>query len=185
LKAKLAQIADIKTGIFAKPESDGEVVYLQAKHFNEFGKLSSIPHADLKTDNLTNKHLLKHDDIVFAAKGSKNFAAVYQSDFRAVASTTFFVIKIRVSHVLPEYLAWILNNSEMQSILKRHAIGSSMVSISKAVLEELEISVPTIEKQKQIVEISRLSKTEHELRLKIAELRQRQIQQQITHVIKE
>lgn len=184
LKAKLSQIAEIKTGIFAKPGFEGEVVYLQVKHFDEFGELGSSLWADLKADGFTDKHLLKRGDILFAAKGTKNFAAVYERDFPAVASTTFFVIRIRESKVLPEYLVWLFNNSVMQTFLKRHAIGSSIVSISKAVLKELEITVPSIEKQKQVLEISRLGKEEHNLRLKIAELRQHQIQQAINKAIK-
>lgn len=184
MNTNLTQIADIKTGIFAKTELTGEVVYLQAKHFDEFGELSSVLQADLETANLTDKHLLRNGDVLFAAKGTKNFASVFRGEFLAVASTTFFVIRVRESLILPDYLAWILNSSATQSLLKRHAIGSAMVSISKAVLEELEISIPPIEKQKQILEISRLSKAERDLRLKIAELRQRQIQQQITNVIK-
>lgn len=184
MNTKLSQIAEIKTGIFAKPELEGKVVYLQAKHFNEFGDLGTSLWPDLTADGLTDKHLLKPGDVLFAAKGTKNFAAVYKGDFPAVASTTFFVIRIRESKVLPDYLVWILNNSVMQNFLKRQAIGSSIVSISKTVLKELEITVPSIEKQKQVLKISRLGKEEHDLRLKIAELRQLRIQQEITNAIK-
>ncbi len=183
MKVKLSQLANIKTGIFAKPEPDGDAVYLQAKHFNEFGELVSVLHADLKSSGLTEKHLLTHGDVLFAAKGSKNFAAVYDHDFPAVASTTFLVVRIRESKVLPGYLVWFLNSSAAQFELKRNALGSAMVSISKAVLEDLEITIPSIEKQKQILEISRLSKAEFDLRLKIAELGQLRIQQAIIKAI--
>ena len=59
-----------------------------------------------------------------------------------------------------------------------------MVSISKTVLEEMEISIPALEKQKKILEISKLAKQENELRIKIAGLRQIQIQQEIINSIK-
>lgn len=184
MRLTLIEIADIKTGIFAKPELEGSVVYLQAKHFDESGKWQTAVQPDLRLDSQINKHLLNDGDVLFAAKGSKNFASVYRGSFRAVASTTFFVIRIRESNILPEYLGWILNNSATRAFLKRHAIGSAMVSISKAVLGDLEISIPGIEKQKQILAISLLSNKEQNLRLRIAQLRQFQTQQAIDNAIR-
>lgn len=184
VRQKLSQLANVRTGVFGKPGSAGDAVYLQAKHFNDLGEMVSAPPADLKIAGPVKRHLLNADDILFAAKGSKNFAAVYHGYFPAVASTTFFVLRLRDQSVLPEYLSWFLNSQATQALLKRQAIGSAMVSISKTVLEDLELSVPSIERQKQILAIARLSKTEHDLRLRIAELRQNQIQHQITNAIK-
>ena len=184
MNTKLSQIAEIKTGIFARPELEGEIIYLQAKDFDEFGDLSAILQAELKADSLTDKHLLKSGDVLFAAKGSKNFATVYRTNFPAVASTTFFVIRIREPIVLPEYLVWLLNNSATKKLLKGQAIGSSISSISKKVLEELEITIPSLEKQRLILAISRLIRTEHDLRLKVAELRQLRTQLAINRAIK-
>ena len=185
MKRNLSSVVEIKTGIFAKPILKGEAFYLQAKNFDESGKIVKPLFPDLAIDRLTQKHLLKVGDVLFAAKGSKNFAICFdEENMQAVASTTFFVLRIQSKLVLPEYLAWVLNNSLTQNFLKRNAIGTSMVSISKTVLEEMEISIPTLEKQKNILEISRLAKQENELRLKIAELRQIQIQQEIINAIK-
>lgn len=177
-------IAEIKTGIFAKPGLEGEVVYLQARHFDKFGDLQSSLKADLRQNDVMAKHLLRNGDILFAAKGWKNFATVYRGDFPAVASTTFFVLRIRESDVLPEFLVWLLNDPKTKERLKGQATGSAMVSISKSVLGNLEINIPSVEKQRQVLEVSHLMKKENEIRLKIAELRQQQIQQQINKAIK-
>jgi hypothetical protein len=67
LKTKLKHIASIQTGFFAKPKTNGEVVYLQAKYFNEAGELISTFHPDLKADDISEKHLLRHGDVLFAA----------------------------------------------------------------------------------------------------------------------
>ena len=42
-------------------------MYLQAKHFDESGKLHSTPHPDLRPDSITEKHMLKPGDVLFAA----------------------------------------------------------------------------------------------------------------------
>ncbi|MDD2798892.1 MAG: restriction endonuclease subunit S [Bacteroidales bacterium] len=187
MKTIIRHIASIQTGVFAKPIPDGDVIYLQAKHFNEAGQIIAEFHPDLMADTISERHLLRQGDVLFAAKGTKNFAAVYNIEESAVASTSFFVIRLEEEYkgrVLPEYLAWWMNHPMNQAILKGQAMGSSIASISKGVLEELEISVPPIQKQEMILRISQLRNKEIELRQQIEMLRDKQIQQQILNAIK-
>jgi restriction endonuclease S subunit len=184
LKDCIKNISKTQTGLFAKPSATGEIVYLQGKHFDDNGILRHTLHPDLPANHITRKHLLKPGDVIFAAKGSKNFAAVYESgNPSAVASTSFFVLRLTTETMLPEYFAWFLNNPSTQTLLKAQAIGTSMASISKAVLEELEIPIPSLETQKAIIQIARLRNIEKKLKLQIEVLREKQIQQQILNVI--
>ena len=188
MKHKVKHIANIRTGVFAKPVSKGDIIYLQAKHFDRKGRLNSILRPNLSSVGIGEKHLLKEGDVLFAAKGTKNFAAWYKDkDIPAVASTSFFVIRLIDNFhnkILPEFLAWYINQPISQRFLKMRARGTSMVSISKAALEELEIPVPEIKTQQTILKISHLSITEKELTRKIGILREKQIQQKIINVIK-
>src|SRR5690606_7597555 len=103
-------------------------------------QLHAALHPDLMAENISQKHLLTPGDVLFAAKGSKNFAAVYEEhNPPAVASTSFFVIQLTVDSVHPAYLAWLLNSTAVQTLLKSQAIGTSLPSISKEVLMSLEI----------------------------------------------
>ncbi|NQT78292.1 MAG: restriction endonuclease subunit S [Bacteroidetes bacterium] len=185
MKAALGHIANIQTGVFAKPVARGEIVYLQAKHFNERGQLTGLLHPDLNASQITEKHLLRQGDILFAAKGTKNFTALYEgNNMPAVASTSFFVIRLQEMNVLPEYLTWFLNHPNTQRLLKGKARGTSIVSISKSVLAELEIPVPEIQLQELILKIHHLRNKEKELKQQIETLREKQIQQQIIKVLK-
>lgn len=184
MKTLIKNITNIQTGLFAKPAGIGEIVYLQSKHFDEYGQLHSVLHPDLLAEGISEKHLLKDGDVLFAAKGTKNFAAVFENHNEpSVASTSFFVIRPTDKKVLPQYLAWFLNNYNTQTLLKGQAIGTSIPSISKQVLENLEIPVPEIKTQKAIVEISKLRNKEKSLKRKIETLREKQIQQQIIQAI--
>lgn len=184
MKIELGNIASIQTGLFSKTVSDGEIVYLQVKHFDENGILQKALHPDLKEDTVTDRHLLWDKDILFAAKGTKNFAALYeQSDFPCVASTTFFVIRLSDRKVLPEYLVWFMNQPHTQKILKSGAIGSSIVSISKSVLEKIEVPIPSIQIQKNILKIVALRNKEKCIKSRIEQLRTQQIQHQINQLI--
>ena len=185
MKTLIKDITNIQTGLFAKPAGSGELVYLQSKHFDEYGQLHSVLHPDLIAEGISEKHLLKEGDVVFAAKGTKNFAAVFENHNEpSVASTSFFVIRITDQKLLPQYLAWVLNSHTIQILLKGQAIGTSIPSISKQVLENLEITVPSIETQKAILQITKLRNNEKSLKKKIETLREKQIQQQIINAIK-
>jgi restriction endonuclease S subunit len=185
LKTALKYITSIQTGVFAKPVQKGEIVYLQSKHFDENGELAETLYPDLNADSKIDKHLLRKGDVLFAAKGTKNFAAWYENDnIPAVASTSFFVIRLQDKNVLPGYLSWFLNHPETQSFLKAFARGTSIASISKAVLTELEIPVPTIQKQELILQLFKLRNKEKNLKQQIEILREKEIQQLLINAIK-
>ncbi len=181
----LKHITSIQTGVFAKPVQKGEIVYLQAKHFDENGELTETLYPDLDANSKIHKHLLKIGDVLFAAKGTKNFAAWYENDnMPAVASTSFFVIRLHDKNVLPRYLTWFLNHPSIQALLKAQARGSSIASISKAVLSELEIPIPNLQKQELILKIFELRNKEKNLKQQIENLREKEIQNLLINTIK-
>lgn len=185
MKPLIKDITITKTGLFAKPTGKGKVVYLQSKYFDEYGNLTAALYPDLESDSISDKHLLNAGDVLFAAKGTKNFATVYESgNPPAVASTSFFVIRLTDKNVLPEFLAWFLNHPQTQSLLKGKARGTSIPSITKSVLENLELVIPPIEKQKLIVRLSQLVLQETDLRERIFTQRKQLIEQQIINAIK-
>jgi restriction endonuclease S subunit len=93
------------------------------------------------------------------------------------------VIRPADKKVLPQYLAWFLNNHTTQTLLKGQAIGTSIPSISKHVLENLEITVPNIEIQKAILQITKLRNKEKSLKQKIETLKDMKINQQLFQAI--
>jgi restriction endonuclease S subunit len=185
MKTILKNIATIQTGLFANDFKNGEIVYLQTKHFNDDGTLKQSLYPDLSRNKIDENHILKNGDVLFAAKGGRNFAIPYINiKYLCVASTSFFVIRIIDENILPEYLSWFLNHPSTLRILKSQAIGTSIPSISKAVLQELELSIPDLKTQKTIVHIADLRKKEKKILLDIESLREHQIQQQIFNALK-
>ena len=181
LKYSIQNIATIYSGIYATTGLSGEVVYLQANHFSEHGQLASTLIPNLYLNQQTQKHLLRDGDILFAAKGHKNFATVYEEkNGLCVASSTFLVVRINEDfkdNLLPEFLAWYINNPATQKWLKANAIGSALPSISKSKLLELEIQVPELAKQDAILKIYALRLQEREIQVQLIDKKEQYLQQ--------
>ena len=73
--------------------------------------------------------------------------------------------------VLPEYLNWYISQRDAQIFLTRRAKGTVQKMIRKQAIEDLEVALPTLEKQKNIVELATLSAREQTLLHTLADKR--------------
>ena len=168
---KLNNIATIQTGVFAKTTPNPDALYLQQSDFDSRGELRDTAQPTIATDNP--KHLLAAGDLLLASKGNNNICVIVpEIEQKCVASPSFLAIRLHdKSAILPEFVAWYLNLPTIQNTLSAQARGTSIMSISKATLGELEIPIPPIERQKKYIELSKLQKREQELYKTIAERR--------------
>ena len=168
---KLNNIATIQTGVFAKTTPHPNALYLQQSDFDGNGELRNTTQPTIAVDNP--KHLLTAGDLLLASKGNNNMCVIVpEIEQKCVASPSFLVLRLHdKSAILPEFVAWYLNLPATQTTLAAQARGTSIMSISKATLGELEIPIPPIERQKKYIELSKLQKREQELYKTIAERR--------------
>jgi len=168
---KLQDIATILTGVFAKTSPTPDALYLQQGDFDGNGELRKTAKPTIVAGNP--KHLLAAGDLLLASKGNNNICIVVPSiEQKCVASPSFLVIRLHdKSAILPEYVAWYLNLPTIQNTLAAQARGTSIMSISKATLGELEIPIPPLEKQQKYIKLSTLQKRELQLYAAVAEKR--------------
>lgn len=172
----------IQSGVYAKPSEHGEILYLQSSHINEFGSFDRNLQPNVALDGKVSNFILVEGDILFSAKGIRNIAVAYTSQIgRAVASTTFLVLRPKDRTVLPGYLVWFLNHPRTQLFLKTHTKGASPPSLSKETLQELEVEVPDIAVQKEILEVHTLRNRERELIRCIEDLKEQVVQYTLYH----
>lgn len=121
----------------------------------------------IKTE-LTGKRspsFLKTGDILFAARGSNNYAVMVDGELekrnlKAVAAPHFFILRLKDTSVLPEYLVWFLNQLPCQRYFEQNSEGSLTKSIRRAVLEVTQIAIPSITEQKSVVGLAKIIKKE-------------------------
>jgi len=184
MKRKITEIATVHSGIYAQSGVGRDLRYIQARHFDQESKLSRIIIPELPLNEKTQRHLLQAGDILVSSKGGDYFAAEFEGEIGpAVASTTFLVLRLKGQDVLPQYLVWFLNHPQTQAWFETKSIGSAIQSISKGILETLEVPIPSIEVQHRVLRIHELRNKERLLRSRIEEQRERLIQQEIFNAI--
>jgi hypothetical protein len=175
---KLKKIAKIQSGYISRgridPREDGTCLLIQAKDV-------SADYLSYSTDALVRfmptlsgkDWFLKPGDILFMARGARNFSVLIDKlPDSVLAAACFFVVRISNFEILPEYLCWYLNQLPVEEYLKRFSgRGVHMPVVKRAVLESIDIPLPPVKTQKKISEINKLLQKEQDLFKKLAEKR--------------
>ena len=175
---KLKKIAKIQSGYISRgrivPREDGTCLLMQAKDV-------SANHLSYRTDALVRfmptlsgkDWFLKPGDILFMARGARNFSVLIDKlPDSVLAAACFLVVQISNSEILPEYLCWYFNESPVEEYLRRFSgRGVHMPVVKRAVLESIDIPLPPIKTQKQVSEMTMLLQREQDLYKKLAEKR--------------
>lgn len=169
---KLKDIASIATGIYEKSSPSGDTFYLQSKHFDEYGEFrgDAFLNPEIVMDGKLERHLLRDGDVLLTAKGDNNKACLYRNEIgQAVASSTFFVIRLTAQDMLPTFLQWYFNTTYMQSQFSGLSRGTHILSISKKMLMDVGVHLPPLKIQQKILDVQTLWEKERVLTLEILE----------------
>lgn len=178
----IQEFAKIQSGVFLATAPQGEIAYLQIKDLlaeTPEKTASRIPYSQK-----LEKHLLQKGDLLFAGKGTSNLCRVVDFEHPAIASTTFYIIRIGDGNILPEYLCWYLSQPKTLATIKAGQVGTGTPLIRKQILENLEIAIPDLKTQQQIVELAKLQQKEEELLKAITEKRNQITNQLIMNKLK-
>jgi len=108
---------------------------------------------------------LEEGDILFMARGAHNFSVLLQNiPNPTLAAACFFIIRTTDERVLPKYLCWYLNQPPVEQYLNLYSgKGVHMPVVRRAVLEGIDIPLPSVEMQDTISTLSSLQHQEQEL----------------------
>ncbi len=181
----LKDVAVVRFGLYLKPEEKGNVLYMQAKNFDDLACIHIKGDSFLSLDDKNNGHLLKEGDVLFVGKGFRNFAWAYDSSVGdAIASSIFYVIRCNQALACPNYIATLFNSQKYQSQFQSLGAGSSIPSIRKAELENLIIDLPPLALQQKIAKINALHIEDIKLSNQVIELKKKVFENIINRIIK-
>lgn len=158
----LKDIAQVITGYTFRgainPDNNGNAFVFQAKDLVREVLVTT-------TDSLTRivhevkeySGYLKKNDVLLIARGMKSGAfrsTVFLADAQnVISSSSVHIIRITALNVLPEYISQYLNSKNGQDTLSEIVSGSYIGAILRKDLEIIDIPVPSMPKQKTIVNL--------------------------------
>lgn len=167
-QAKLSSIAEIRAGHPFRgsvPEDvTGRVSVVQIKDIDWTGSINWEGLMKARLEGKKEPDWIRNGDILFVARGAKIVAAYVDNvPGFCVCSQYFYVLRITSEKILPEFVAWQINQHPAQTYLVKSAEGTAQVSIRRSMLEDLSIFIPPLEQQHTIVALARSAQREREL----------------------
>lgn len=172
---KLINIATVKTGLVLSRKqakaADNAYQYrqLNLKSIDDKGDIN-INETVLfyASEELSANYLTQTGDIVI--KTAEPYTATYITDKYAglVIPSHFVVVRVNESMALPQYISWYLNKDGIKKSFSMSCTGT-LKQIKATTIAETEIKLPSLEKQKLVVELDNISRKEIDLFEKLLE----------------
>ena len=176
---RLAALSDIHSGYTARgrldPLPEGGVPALQLRDVGTDGQVPGPNFQRYDLGKLSDRYFVRGGEVVFRSRGEPNAAAAIRDPLPepVVVIVPLVIVRPDRDRVLPEYLAWAINQPDAQRRLGAEAQGTSLRMIPMAVLENLEIAVPDLPTQRRIVELDGLARQEGQLLRQLAARREK------------
>jgi len=167
MQARLGRIADIRTGYTIREGlsklSSGDKLLVQ---MSDFEALNQGIVDKIKTTNMKVRSdwMLQENDLLVKARGTDFSPVVVQKVFHG-AMFTHPLLRIRVDRevALPEFIAWLLSRPNIQAQLQRLTAGTSLQMLRLENLKNLELYLPSLDRQQKVQELVQLMKEEQKL----------------------
>lgn len=176
MRVALKKISDVQAGYSFRSRLEtvegGIVSVIQMKDLTSANRVCCDELVKVDMELPKEHHLLKAGDIIFRSRGLVSNSAILLNDLdAAVLAAPLLRIRCNRQVVLPEYLNWYINQQPAQTYLTSCAAGTALKMISKLSLENLEVLVPSLQRQQAIVELASLSEQEQTILKTLTEKR--------------
>lgn len=163
---QIAEIADVLSGVAPQKRASGNASYVQIKDLKEVGEQllrGAAPSAKRATP-------IESTDILVPSRGEGVIAfQPAASMLGAYAALDVYLIRPQTERVDSSYLIIALNSPSVQKALRMAATGSTLPRVPKQALEETQIPVPSLDRQRHIAAIGALARRSEELQKQRAE----------------
>lgn len=179
MKQRLAELASIRSGYQfrggLKDETpDGTPVRVIQIKDVEDGRLMLESTESVRPRKDVSDYAVERGDVLLLGRGRRFSATPLDVPIEeiTIAVQFFWILRpLNFQHLAPDYLAWFLNHPETQNTLTTLSNKTHIPTISRAIVEELEIEVPPLETQKQIAQLDQLNRREQQLASQLSETR--------------
>ena len=168
---KLNEIATIRTGLVLSRKK-ASLFDDQKRHYRQitlksFSSTITLQHqyfdAFISAETIDSRYISRVGDIVVRLR--KPNVAVYIDEQSAglVIPSLLCIVRVEDERVNSAYLAHYLNSAPVRKALEREIKGTTIPMIKTKDLENIEVALPSLEVQNNLVAFMRLSRRETEL----------------------
>lgn len=174
MKLKLNEICDIKLGSSLSRFRNDSITEKQKKYKYKVLTLKSLQDEyEIPEDSydiieigkeIKDDFIAKKGDSIVRLRTPVKAIDITDKEEGIVIQSLFSIVRVKdQSKVLPEYVTIYLNSKKVEKQLLTEIQGTSIMTISNQVLSQIEIEVPSMKKQLEIVKLDRLLKREKRL----------------------
>ncbi|MCB9497414.1 MAG: restriction endonuclease subunit S [Fibrobacteria bacterium] len=186
---KLSQVASVQVGntfrTGLEPNPVGDTFVFQMRDVADLEFVDPAGLTQIVFGPVRDTHLLLPGDLVFRSRGTKvSTALVPDLPMPALVAAPLFRIRPTTEQILPRYLNWFINTVG-QSHLGSRAEGSDLKMVSIQSVKDLEVTVPSLSRQLEIVELAALAREEARLTESIVQLRSKLVTSCLARALQE
>jgi restriction endonuclease S subunit len=163
----LKDMATIRSGRLFRgkiePDPTGHYQVIQIGDIDVDRNLSYRDLTRISLPDIKPSQLVQKGDVLFISRGQRKQAVAITEEWNNVITTSQIFILRPYDMLLPEYLAWYLNQLPAQRYLEEHSSGTNVSLINMEAFGKLPVRTPKLDIQQKIVQIYELSVREREL----------------------
>ena len=169
----------VRTGYSFRAALDSDpaasVGVIQMKDLGDAGEVDLASLARVSVD-VRPESRVRQRDIVVRSRGDRATCALVAGDPGcAIVAAPLLLVRVVDQRVLPAYLSWYINQAPTQAHLAKRSEGSNVKMITKRTLLDLEIAVPELDRQRDIVALASLWARHRGLESELERLRSAQL----------
>ena len=188
---KLKYLANTFSGVTfysqIKAVPDGDLVVIQMRDIKNDNRVHLKEAVRVHSPIPGRSPFVSPGDIIFRSRGLSYTAAMLDSKFdeKIIVASPLILVRPNTDVILPEYLLWWINQPSSQHYFLSISHGTNLKMVGKRDLEDLDVNVPSMEIQSEVVKLFRLSSREQHLLETIKGLKARYTQGVLMRMVKE
>lgn len=189
---KITELCHVRAGTSfpqkVQNEESGDFWVMESKCANSDGsiELSELTLASLQQTPMPNNWLIGQS-ILIRGKGGSHQALLFEDtdkDLPIFATSYFLILTLKdTTNTSAKFLTWLINQPEQQEKLKLLASGTTIQHLTKKKFLNFEVDLPTLDKQRQLIELANLMNEEKQLVEDIKKLRREYYQISISNFL--
>ena len=175
----LRDIAEIRMGYTfrgsLKESTEGNTAIIQMKDASQEGVGQVGQFARAQLEQFPEHYLLRPGDLIFRSRGLVNTTALINGPLeRTICIAPLMFIRVTATDItLPSYLQWFINLTHTQEKMSAYARGTIVRMISAESMAGLEVVLPSLERQTNIIATIELNQQILALEATLADKRKR------------